>query len=118
MDKLNPDEKYTRLVRVLTKNSVVTQPIDKKGFGSSGLYTGGKLFAFLSHKKRLVVKLPAERVEELVALGEGEFWDPRGSGRPLKEWFVLRPSSKMNWSPLATGAMEFVASLKTTGHAH
>ena len=70
---------------------------------------GDKLFAFLSHKNRLIVKLPAERVEELDAQSEEAHWNPRGSGRALREWFVLRPSSGLEWSSLAREAMEFVA---------
>ena len=68
MSSPNPEERYASLVETLAKNPKVVQPVGKKGFGSSGLYTSGKLFAFLSHKKQLVVKLPAERVNEVCAI--------------------------------------------------
>jgi hypothetical protein len=113
MGKSNPDKRYAKLVKTFTKNPKAAQPGGKKGFGSSGLYTGGKVFAFLSRKKRLIVKLPAERVDELVAHREGIRWNPRGSGRALREWFVLKPSSKVKWSSLASEAMEFVSSSST-----
>jgi TfoX/Sxy family transcriptional regulator of competence genes len=102
--------RYARLVQALIKNPKVVRPVGKRGFGSSGLYVGGKLFAFLSYKNRLIAKLPARRVEELVAQGEGTRWNPRGSGRALREWFVLRPSSGLEWSDLAREAMEFAVS--------
>jgi len=103
-------QRYASLARELTRTRRVAQPVGKKGFGSSGLYVGGKLFAFVSYKDRLIVKLPAGRVEELIAQGEGAHWNPRSSGRALREWFVLRSSSGLAWSGLAREAMEFVAS--------
>ncbi len=54
----------------MLKKPGVVQPVGKRGFGSSGLYMGGKLFAFLSCGVRLVVKLPGKRIDELVANGE------------------------------------------------
>jgi TfoX/Sxy family transcriptional regulator of competence genes len=106
----DPDVRYSRLVKALIKNPDVMQPIGKKGFGRSGLYVHGKLFAFLSYKKQLIVKVPRERVNELVARGDGARWNPRRDGRVLKEWIVLKPSSKLEWLPLAKEAKDFVAS--------
>jgi hypothetical protein len=103
-------QRYTRLAKALLKDQSVIQPTRKKGFGSSGLYTRDKLFAFLSYKSRLVVKLPRERVNELVAKREVTRWDPRGDGRGLREWAAVRPSSRIRWLPLAREAMKFVAS--------
>lgn len=51
-------------------------------FGSSGLKVGGKVFAMVV-KGKLVVKLPKERVDGLVASGTGEYFDP-GHGRLMK----------------------------------
>ena len=89
----------------------MVQPVGKRGFGSSGLYMGGKLFAFLSCGVRLVVKLPGKRIDELVANGEGARFDPRGKGRALREWFVLAPGSRKKWLPLADEARDFVVTL-------
>ena len=44
--------------------------------GSEGLKTGGKFFAMVS-KDELVVKLPCERVDELVEAGAGHRFDLR-----------------------------------------
>ena len=108
----NAGRRYMKLVRALTKNPKVVRPVGRRGFGSSGLYAGGKLFAFLSFKDRLIVKLPTARVRELVAQGEGGRWNPRGHGRALREWFVLKPSSGLEWLGLAREAMEFVVSTR------
>jgi hypothetical protein len=102
--------RYTKLAKALLRDHSVIQPTWKKGFGSSGLYTRDKLFAFLSHRNRLVLKLPRERVNELVARREVTRWDPRGDGRGLREWAAVRPSSRIKWLPLAREAMKFVAS--------
>ncbi len=104
----DPEARYVRLVKVLIKNPNVVQPLGKKGFGRSGLYVRGKLFAFLSYRKRFIVKLPKERVDERAARGDGARWNPRRDGRVLREWIVLKPSSKLAWLPLAKEAMGFV----------
>ncbi len=79
-----------------------------KGFGSSGLKVSGKLFAMISSQGKFVAKLPRERVDELVADGEGEAFDP-GQGRLMKEWIALHAgSSTARWIELAREAHEFV----------
>src|SRR5258708_37303806 len=72
-----------------------------KGFGSTALKLDGRIFAMMNSKGRFVVKLPRERVEELVGLGQGQHFDP-GHGRLMKEWLEVggRPIS---WLALARG---------------
>jgi hypothetical protein len=79
----------------------------KKGFGSSALCVGGKIFALLSSKGRFVVKLPRQRVDELVAAGHGDRFDP-GHGRVMKEWLELGDGYEKEWLPLARAALQFV----------
>ena len=106
MTDINSEEKYVGLVEALTKNPCVVQPIGKRGFGRNGLYFSGRLFAFLSYKKQLVLKLEPERVEDLVAAGDGMYWDPRHDGRVLKHWVVLKLSLERDWLPLAREALK------------
>jgi len=54
----------------------------------------------------LVLKLPAGRVDELVAAGEGLRFDAN-KGTPMREWFSLNPQSGLQWLPLATEALDF-----------
>ena len=55
---------------------------------STGLRSGGKFFAF-ARDGELVVKVAAERVEELVARGMGEpFFS---GGRRMREWVCVQP---------------------------
>lgn len=77
-----------------------------KMFGSSGLRIRGKVFAMVV-KGKLVVKLPEERVDALVAAGAGERFDP-GHGRLMKEWVAIGPSRAGEWPELAEEARDFV----------
>jgi hypothetical protein len=53
-------------------------------FASDGLKVDGRIFAMLV-KDSVVVKLPRERVDALIAAGRAERFDP-GHGRLMKEW--------------------------------
>lgn len=81
----------------------------KKGFGSSALQVGGRIFAMVSASGSFVVKLPRLRVDELEGRGIGRRFDP-GHGRPMKEWLSLDPASNEDWLVLAREALRFVAS--------
>jgi TfoX/Sxy family transcriptional regulator of competence genes len=109
---LTPEERYAALVEALSGLPDVTYLVDttpvRKSFGSTELKVKGKIFAMLN-KGKLVVKLRRERVDALVASGDGERFDPRRDGRLMKEWVVLEPTSHAEWLPLAREAMEFVA---------
>ena len=54
----------------------------------------------------LVVKLPKQRVEELIASGTGKRFDP-GHGRLMKEWVAIAPAGG-DWAALAEEARQFV----------
>jgi hypothetical protein len=71
------------------------------------LNVGGKMFAMFV-KGRFVVKLPRERVADLVDSGVGTYFDP-GHGRLMKEWVaVADPGAR--WIDLAREAHAFVKS--------
>jgi hypothetical protein len=76
-----------------------------KMFGSAGLRTGTKFFAIWWHEQ-LVVKLPGQRLAELVAAGDGEPFEPM-PGRAMNGWLVL--GSGAEWPPLIEEARAFVA---------
>ena len=107
---MTPQSRFDRLVRELSGGRV-TGVTQGKGFGSSGqLKIDGRIFAMLV-RGELVLKLPRARVDELVAGEQGVHFDA-GKGRPMREWFVLSPTSRRNWLSLAGEAMEFVRSQK------
>lgn len=74
---------------------------------SSGLKTGGRFFALVVDGD-LVVKLPAERVAELVASGAGLPFEA-GRGRPMREWVRLRPVDEPACAAYVAEARNFVA---------
>jgi hypothetical protein len=82
-----------------------------RGFGRGGLKVGGRLFAMVS-QDRLVVKIPAERVDDLVAQGHGDRFDPRKNGVVMHEWLTVDPGSSLDWEALAEEAREYVGSLR------
>jgi hypothetical protein len=51
----------------------------------------------MSSKGQFVVKLPMERVDELVASGQGEYFD-LGHGRLMKEWVVITGTDTLDRS--------------------
>ena len=78
-----------------------------RGWGAGGavLKRKGKIFAMLV-KGRFVAKLPQSRVDELVAAGAGERFDPRGDGRVMKEWLAV-DGAEASWVSLAREAHRF-----------
>ncbi len=105
------EERYESLCRTLLEEPSVTRESDttphRTGFGSSALKVDDKMFAMLV-KGWLVVKLPQHRVDGLVALGQGERYDP-GGGRFMKEWVTVGPQADAQWLDLAREAQEFVS---------
>ena len=99
--------RYAELADRMTRSPGVTHITEGKGFGSSGqLKVRGRIFAMLV-RGELVLKLPRVRVDELIATGHGKHFDA-GKGKPMREWFVLSPTSSKRWQPLAEEALLFV----------
>jgi hypothetical protein len=104
-DLSKPADRYQDLVDELIGADGVTPPRGGSGFGRSALRFQNKIFAMFV-RGRLVVKLPAERVEELIAAGAGVHFDAN-KGTPMREWLSLDPESARPWLALATEALDF-----------
>ena len=100
-----PEERFEGLVGELLGYPGVTPPSGGSGFGRGALRWEKKIFAMLV-RGRLVVKLPAPRVDALVSGGDGVRFDAN-KGTPMKEWFSLDPESGLAWLPLAREALDF-----------
>ncbi len=100
-----PEERFEELVGELLGCPGVTPPSGGSGFGRSALRWETKIFAMLV-RGRLVVKLPAARVDALVADGDGLRFDAN-KGTPMREWLSLHPESGLAWLPLAREALDF-----------
>lgn len=100
-----PQGRYEDLIDELIGVDGVTPPRGGSGFGRGAVRFQNKIFVMLV-RGRLVLKLPADRVSELVEAGEGVHFDAN-KGTPMKEWLSLDPGSGLEWLPLAREALEF-----------
>lgn len=102
-------KRFEAVANALVKEPNVTVGASgKKGFGSSALQVGGKIFAMICANGNIVMKLPKQRVEALEAMGVGRRFDP-GHGRLMKVWLSLDPTSKEDCLSLAREALHFVS---------
>jgi len=68
----------------------------------------GAFFASLDHRSGdLIVKLPKDRVSELVHNGTGKPFSP--AGRTFKEWVSITEEDEATWSDLINEARRFVS---------
>jgi hypothetical protein len=74
--------------------------------GMPALKAQGKMFGGC-FEGRLVVKIGRDRVQELVAAGHADLFDPSGRGRPMKDWASLSESYG-DWLALAQEARELI----------
>lgn len=100
---MTAEEQFQAISDTFLRDTTITP---KKMFGSMGLSVGGKVFSMLV-KYRLVVKLPVERVEALLASGAGQRFDP-GHGRLMKEWASIDPQAEADWDELVEESKTFV----------
>jgi len=99
-------ERYEDLVLEFAGVDGVTLPEGGSGFGRGALKYRRKIFAMFV-RGRLVVKLPAKRVDELIETGHGVRFDANKGGAGMKEWFSLDPGSHLNWQSLANEALDY-----------
>jgi hypothetical protein len=102
---MTPEQRYEDLVDEFAGVDGVLPPQGGSGFGRSALRYRRKIFAMLV-RGRLVLKLPGQRVDELIEAGYGERFDAN-KGTPMKEWLSLDPESGLAWLPLAREALDF-----------
>ena len=85
----------------------VPQQSGRRRFGSEALKVNGSIFAMVTGGQ-LVVKLPRDRVEALIASGTGSPFGA-GKGRPMQEWVTVTADDE-TWRALASEALDFVGS--------
>jgi hypothetical protein len=75
-------------------------------FGTNALRIKGKIFAALTHKHRLLLKLPPARVAELLATGRAKRM--QSGSRVMRGWITLAPDNQREWISLSEEARAFV----------
>jgi TfoX/Sxy family transcriptional regulator of competence genes len=96
------DDRWQGLVEAAVGGAVTQGTM----FGSKGLRTGTKFFA-IWWQDQLVVKLPPDRLTELVDAGHGQPFEPM-EGRRMNGWILLGDTTE--WSPVVEEARAYVAS--------
>jgi len=77
--------------------------------GHPCLRIDGDFFASMERNTGdLIVKLAADRVNEMIEAGTAEPFAP--AGRRFKEWALITTRNEAQWEALLTDAMTFVAS--------
>jgi hypothetical protein len=106
-DEVTVEEMFAAVAdRLVAENPGLEQA---RMFGNVGLRTESGKFAGFSRGDELVVKLPADRVAELLSTGEGTVFDA-GRGRPMREWVVLHPADESALERYLLEARAFVTS--------
>ncbi|MGF7121880.1 hypothetical protein AB4Z09_27940 [Rhodococcus sp. TAF43] len=87
-------------------------------FRSPGLRVDGKIFAFLGRDRRLIVKLPRPRAEEILRAGAAQ--EVTMGKRTMKEWVAFPvddddlDGTLTTWRHAAREAHDFVVGLPPT----
>jgi hypothetical protein len=98
------DPRFAAVAAAFARDREVTR---RKMFSSENvLAVNGRIFAMLT-RGQFVAKLPKPRVDEIVAAGQGVYFDP-GHGRLMKQWVALA-GRQGSWVALAQEAHAFVA---------
>jgi hypothetical protein len=103
-------DRFSDLIDGLVGIPGVTPPRGGSGFGRSAVRFQSKIFVMFV-RGRLVLKLPAQRIDELIEAGRGIRFDAN-KGTPMKEWFSLDPETGQDWLPLAHEALDFARSAR------
>lgn len=84
----DPVAGYARVVERFAGHDGVELPDGtRRGFGADGLRIDHRVFA-CTHRGRLMLKLPAEEVQQLIGTGLGEPLAKPGQ-RPMREWVLV-----------------------------
>ena len=84
----DPVAGYARITERFVQHDDVELPDgSRRGFGADGMRVRNQVFA-CTHRGRLMIKLPADEVDELIGTGLGEPLSKPGQ-RPMREWVLL-----------------------------
>lgn len=102
-------DRFDDIVTAFVGRPGVTPPQGgPRRFGSDALRVDGSVFCMISSGERFVVKLPAERVQELLAASTGEPFQA-GKKTPMRQWLVVTDTTPGLWESLAEEAYAFTA---------
>lgn len=111
-------ETKERLFWALAERLLGEPPVTRSTMmGFPCLRFDGRFFASIDRaSKDLVVKLPAARVEELIASGQGTVFAP--NHRVFREWVAVPVPDRDLWAALLDGAMAYATVSGPKGGRH
>lgn len=101
------DPAFDLFRKVAAHHGVKWTPSASPKFGSNALRVNGKIYAALTRSRRLLLKLPPERVEALLDGKRAERFE--SGGRVMNGWVTLAPDDEAAWIALSDEARAFVA---------
>lgn len=103
-------DRFDDIVSTFVGRPGVTPPVAgaPRRFGSDALRVDGSVFCMISSGERFVVKLPAQRVDELIVSAVGEPFRA-GKKSPMRQWLVVTDTAPGVWEALAQEAYAFTA---------
>ena len=110
MAEASGSEVYASLVgKYLKRDATGTSTM----MGFPCLRRNGAFFASLEPKtESLILKLPAERVIQLIESGAGQAFAP--NGRQFREWIAIHEMDHSSWQPLIEEAWRFASNANQT----
>lgn len=103
---MDPQKLFSELAEEL--QNADERVVDGTIMGGPCLRVGKEFLALVDYKgSGLVVKLPKERVSELVEAGTGKPFGP--AGKIFKEWVSVPKPDRRRWRKLLAEGVEFVA---------
>lgn len=100
---MNPEETWSKIREEFLK----LDDVQKQG---EALKIKRKMFVFFNKIDAIVVKLPKNRVSELLESKEGLPYDP-GNGKIMKEWIIIPKQFSEKWFDFSKEGMEFAETL-------
>ena len=100
---MNREEIYADIKEYFANNSQVEV---SSGKGAQGIKYKGKMF-IMFYNGDLVIKLPPDRIKELIEAGDGMPFDP-GTGKPMKDRMLIPINKKHLWIPLSEESKDYI----------
>ena len=100
------DPSIALFAKVAAHHGVKWTPSASPKFGSDSLRFNGKIYAALTRKHQLLLKLPPARIAELLTSKRAVRFE--SGGRVMNGWITLAPDQAQHWIPLADEARDFL----------
>lgn len=116
-DPMQPDRAVVLFAAVAAHHGETWTFDSSPKFGANTLRIKGKIYAALTRKRQLLLKLPPARIAELLKAKRAQRM--QSGGRVMKGWVTLAPDRRSEWIALADETRRFVtAETKPKGNRH